>query len=190
MNKRIRESKKAIQQNRLVRPEYVISAMFLALLAITAQTGIGNAATGEMINASTTVNAPIDKVWTIVSDIDNEPQYWTSIKDIKNLNVDNKSNVTERDVTLEFANAIAHQIVTLDPQESIVVNQTQGPITGTRTMTLSTPSNNANETKIDVSWNMDFSSIPLIGKGFAKDNIFKETEKALKNIATAAEASG
>jgi hypothetical protein len=36
---------------------------------------------------------------------------------------------------------------------------------------------------------MDFSNIPIIGKGFAKDNIFKETEKALKNIATAVEGS-
>lgn len=189
MNKVIKESKKVIHQNKWLRPELVISTLVLALVGIAGQTSIGNAATEELINASTIAHAPIDKVWSIVSDIDNEPQYWTSIKDVKNLNVDNKTNATERDVTLEFANAIAHQIVTLNPKDSIVVNQTQGPITGTRTMTLSTPSNNSSETKIDVSWNMDFSNIPIIGKGFAKDNIFKETEKALKNIATAAEGS-
>ena len=189
MNKVRKESKKVIHQKKWLRPEVVISTLVLALIGITGQTNIGNAATEDMINASTITRAPIDKVWSIVSDIDNEPQYWTSIKDVKNLKVDNNTNVTERDVTLEFANAIAHQIVTLNPKDSIVVNQTQGPITGIRTMTLSTPSNNSSETKIDVSWNMDFSNIPIIGKGFAKDNIFKETEKALKNIATAAEGS-
>ena len=31
------------------------------------------------------------------------------------------------------------------------------------------------------------SRIPIIGKGFAKDGIFKTTEEALKKIASAAE---
>jgi hypothetical protein len=75
----------------------------------------------------------------------------------------------------------------LHPKDSIVVNQTEGPITGTRTMTLSVPNNDNNETKIDVSWKMDLSRIPIIGKGFAKDGIFKTTEEALKKIASAAE---
>ena len=34
---------------------------------------------------------------------------------------------------------------------------------------------------------MDPSRIPIIGKGFAKDGIFKTTEEALKKIASAAE---
>jgi len=34
---------------------------------------------------------------------------------------------------------------------------------------------------------MDLSRIPIIGKGFAKDGIFKTTEEALKKIASAAE---
>src|SRR5262245_36686097 len=122
MNKIIKESKKVIHQNKLIRPELVISTLILALIGIIGQTSIGNAATEDMINASTIVHAPIDKVWSIVSDIDSEPQYWTSIKDVKNMKVDNNTNVTERDVTLEFANAIAHQIVTVNPKDSIVVN--------------------------------------------------------------------
>ena len=111
-----------------------------------------------------------------------------SLADIEaDQNLKTTSNVTERDVTLNINNAKAHQIITLHPKDSIVVNQTEGPITGTRTMTLSVPNNDNNETKIDVSWKMDLSRIPIIGKGFAKDGIFKTTEEALKKIASAAE---
>ena len=52
---------------------------------------------------------------------------------------------------------------------------------------ISVPNNDNNETKIDVSWKRDLSRIPIIGKGFAKDGIFKSTEEALKKIASAAE---
>jgi hypothetical protein len=80
----------------------------------------------------------------------------------------------------------AHQIITLHPKDPIILNQTEGPITGTRTMTLSVSNNDNNETKIDVLWNVDLSRIPIIGKGFAKDGIFKTIEEALKKIVEAA----
>ena len=54
-------------------------------------------------------------------------------------------------------------------------------------MTLTNPDNRTNETKIDVTWSMDLSKIPIFGKGFAKDGILKTTEDALKKIAGAAE---
>ena len=176
------------KQKKNMLPILVISSIVLTFIIIAGHINFGTASGEELINASLVAHSPRDRVWSIVADVDNEPKYWSSIKEIKNLNVDPKNNVTERDVTLAFGNAIAHQIVKLDPRNSmIVVNQTQGPITGTRTLTLSMPSNNPKETKIDVSWNMDFSSIPIFGKGFAKDNIFKITEEALKKIAVAAE---
>ena len=159
--------------------------MQLAFVTVWASMGLGTASAGQMetINASIVVPVPIDKVWSIVADV--EASILSSIKEIKNVKTTN--NVTERDVTLNINEAKAHQIITLHPKDSIVVNQTEGPITGTRTMTLSVPNNDNNETKIDVSWKMDLSRIPIIGKGFAKDGIFKTTEDALKKIAIGAE---
>lgn len=139
----------------------------------------------ETINASLVVPAPIDKVWSIVVDVDKDPQYWSVQKEIKNINVNTTNNVTERNVTLNI-NDKAHQIITLHPKDPIILNQTEGPITGTRTMTLSVSNNDNNETKIDVLWNVDLSRIPIIGKGFAKDGIFKTIEEALKKIVEAA----
>jgi len=161
----------------------VLAAMTIAfVIVIITENQIPRASAQiEIINASRKVPASVDKVWNIVSDVDNDPQYWSGIKEVKNVNTN--SNVIERNITT-INNANAHQIVTLDPKKSIIINQTAGPITGTRTLILS-PSD-VNGTKIDVSWNMDFSGIPIIGKGFAKDNILKSTEEALNKIAEAA----
>jgi hypothetical protein len=164
-------------------PKMVIATITIAFLVvmITVSQIPRASAQIEIINASREVPASVDKIWNIVSYVDNDPQYWSGIKEVKNVNTN--SNVIERDITT-VNNAEAHQIVTLDPKKSIIINQTAGPITGTRTLILS-PSD-ANRTKIDVSWNIDLSGIPIIGRGFAKDNILKSTEEALNKIAEAA----
>ena len=187
MNKRIKEFVKVKDQKESLQPLLVISTIVLGFVTLAGYTGVGNATTSEMetINASLIVPTPVDKVWNIVADVDKDPQYWSVYKEIKNLNKTN--NIIERNATLNVNNANAHQIITLHPKDLVVLNQTEGPITGTRTMTLSVPNNENNETKIDVSWKMDLSRIPIIGKGFAKDGIFKTTEEALKKIASAAE---
>jgi hypothetical protein len=69
----------------------------------------------------------------------------------------------------------------------VQTNITEGPVTGTRLLTLS-PSSNSNATKIDVLWNVDLSGIPIFGRGFAKDGIMRTTEEALSNIAAEVEA--
>jgi hypothetical protein len=79
-----------------------------------------------------------------------------------------------------------YQIITVDPDQFVVkMNITEGPITGNRLITL-TPENNTT-TRVDAVWGIDLSGIPLLGKGFAKDNFQKTTEDALSNIAAAAE---
>jgi hypothetical protein len=85
--------------------------------------GISSAEEIETINASVVVPAPIDKVWSIVADVDKDPQYWSVYKEIKNVNT-TSSNVTERNVTLNINNDKAHQIITLHPKDSILLNQT------------------------------------------------------------------
>ena len=141
----------------------------------------------EDIKASREVSAPIDKVWNIVSDIDNEAKYWSIIKNIKNIN--KTDTMTEREVTVQAGpggDARTHQIVTVDPDQfAVKMNITEGPITGSRLITL-TPENNTT-TRVDAVWGIDLSGIPLLGKGFAKDSFQKTTENALSNIAAAAE---
>lgn len=141
----------------------------------------------EEIKVSREVSAPLDGVWNVVSDIDNEAKYWSIIKNIKNIN--KTDTITEREVTVQAGpggDSRTHQIVTVDPNRFVVkMNITEGPITGSRLITL-TPENDTT-TRVDVVWGIDLSGIPLLGKGFAKDNFQKTTENALSNIAAAAE---
>jgi uncharacterized protein YndB with AHSA1/START domain len=148
----------------------------------------------EEIRASREISAPIDQVWNVVSNVDNETKYWSTFKAIKNINktaINMTANTTEREVTLVVGpqgETITHQFVTVNSEQFVVqTNITEGPVTGTRLLTLS-PSSNTNATKIDVLWNVDLSGIPIFGRGFAKDGIMRTTEEALSNIAAEVEA--
>jgi uncharacterized protein YndB with AHSA1/START domain len=147
----------------------------------------------EEIKASREISSPIDQVWNVVSDVDNETKYWSTFKAIKNINmtaINKTANTTEREVTLvtgPLGETITHQFVTVNPEQFVVeTNITEGPVTGTRTLALS-PSSNANATRIDVFWNVDMSGIPVFGRGFAKDGIMRTTVEALSNIAAVVE---
>ena len=149
----------------------------------------------EEIRASREISAPIDQVWNVVSNVDNETKYWSTFKAIKNINktaINMTANTTEREVTLVVGpqgETISHQFVTVNSEQFVVqTNITEGPVTGTRVLTLSPSSSNANATKIDVFWNVDLSGIPIFGRGFAKDGIMRTTEEALSNIAAEVEA--
>jgi uncharacterized protein YndB with AHSA1/START domain len=148
----------------------------------------------EEIKASREISAPIDQVWSIVSNIDNETKYWSTFKAIRNINttaINMTANTTEREVTLVVGpqgETISHQFVTVNPEQFVVeTNITEGPVTGTRVLALSPSSSNTNATKIDVSWNVDLSGIPIFGRGFAIDGIMRTTQEALSNIAAEVE---
>jgi uncharacterized protein YndB with AHSA1/START domain len=141
----------------------------------------------EEIKVSREISAPVDQIWNIVSDVDNETKYWTTYKNIKNIN--KIDNIIEREVTVTAGpqNAKTHQFVTVNPEQMVIqTNITEGPVTGSRVLILS-PSSDINATKIDVLWNIDMSGIPVIVKGLAKDNFMKTTEEALYRIAQTVE---
>ena len=141
----------------------------------------------EEIKVSHEISAPVDQIWNIVSDVDNETKYWTTYKTIKNIN--KIDNIIEREVTVTVGpqNVKTHQFVTVNPEQMVIqTNITEGPVTGSRVLTLS-PSSDINATKIDVLWNIDMSGIPIIVKGLAKDNFMKTTEEALNRIAQTVE---
>ena len=142
----------------------------------------------EEIKVSREISAPVDQVWNTVSDVDNETQYWPTTKSIRNINkTDN--NIIEREVTIRAGpqDAKTHQFVTLNPEQMLIqTNITKGPVTGSRVLMLN-PSLEDNKTKVDVLWKVDMSGIPVIARGFAKDNFMKTTEEALSKIAQTAE---
>jgi uncharacterized protein YndB with AHSA1/START domain len=169
-------------------------AIAFAVMTSVWQIPSATASSLEEIKVSREIYAPMDQVWNIVSDIDNETKYWSTFRAIKNINmtaINMTANTTEREVTLAtgpFGETITHQFVTVNTEKFVVeTNITEGPVTGTRTLALSPLSSNSNATKIDVFWNVDMSGIPIFGRGFAKDGIMRTTEEALNNIAVEVE---
>ena len=171
----------------------IITIVALAIASVVMTSGWqipqATASSLEEIKASREISSPIDQVWNVVSDIDNEAKYWSTFKGIKNIStatINMTANTTEREVTIEagpLGETVTHQFVTVNPEQFVIeTNITEGPVTGTRTLTLS-PSSITNATRIDVLWNMDLYGIPFFGRGFAKDGILRTTEEALTNIA-------
>jgi ribosome-associated toxin RatA of RatAB toxin-antitoxin module len=142
------------------------------------------------INKNREVSAPVDLVWDVISDMDNEQKYWPTVKDIKVLNRD--GNTIEREATITrgpFGNAKSLQTVIIDPKEkSITVNMTKGQMHGTRKTTLDFLSED--KTKIEVAWEFEMKGVLGFALGwFVKDGVSKATEKALAKIAEDAESS-
>ncbi len=171
----------------------IITIVALAIASVVMTSGWqipqATASSLEEIKASREISSPVDQVWNVVSDIDNEAKYWSTFKGIKNIStatINMTANTTEREVTIEagpLGETVTHQFVTVNPEQFVIeTNITEGPVTGTRTLTLS-PSSITNATRIDVLWNVDLSGIPFFGRGFAKDGILRTTEEALTNIA-------
>ena len=134
------------------------------------------------INASRAIPAPLDMVWDIVADVDNEPQYWHGTKTVKNIS--KSGNTIEREVTIAFKDSRCRQTVVLNPKKSVEIAITEGPLKGTKIITLSPSGNN---TKIDVVWDIKLSGILSMFTGMVKKHISEGTEEALTRIAKAVE---
>lgn len=134
------------------------------------------------IEVSKEINASLEKVWKIASDLDNEPKYWHGTKEVKNLKVD--GNTITREVIIAFKNSKCMETVVLDPMKSVEVSITEGPMKGTKTITL----NDMNgKTKVDVVWDIKLSGMMSMFTGMVKGHIQQGTEDALERIKTDAE---
>lgn len=132
-------------------------------------------------NASCEMPAPLVRVWDVVSDVDSEPRYWRDLHSIYNISMN--GNVIERKVTVGFRNLKGRQIVELSPKKSIEMTLTDGPMTGNRIITLIPFSDKA--TRVDVSWDVKLSGIPLLFRGVVRERIAEGTAEALDRIARA-----
>jgi hypothetical protein len=100
-------------------------------------------------------------------------------------NISKAGNKIEREVTIAFRDSKCRQTVMLNPQKSIEIMITEGPIRGTKTVTLS-PLGNL-KTRIDVVWNIKLAGFLGMFTGMVKRHIAEGTEEALVRIAKAVE---
>jgi len=129
------------------------------------------------INASVIINSNIDKIWDIISDINNEPEFWKGTKSIRNIS--QEGNTTKREITIAFKDKKCLQDVTLYPKEKVEAVFTKGIINGRKTVTVQQTDNGC---KLEVNWDIKLSGMMGMFTGMIKKHIQSGTEQALIEI--------
>ena len=130
------------------------------------------------------VDASVDDVWDIICDVDKDPEYWNGLTSIRNIR--REGNLIEREVVVGFMGRKGTQRIELRPKKSIHLTMIDGPLRGSREITL-VPLGER-RTKIDVSWDIQFSAIPDFARGFVRSRLEEGTREALDKIAKAVQA--
>lgn len=134
------------------------------------------------IQAQVQIHAPIEKVWKIISDLDNEPKFWRGTKEVRNISKD--GNKVKREITIAFKDKKCMQEVTLFPQEKIEAVFTDGVIQGTKSINI-TPKNDS--VNLEAVWDIKLSGMMGMFTGMIKKHIKSGTEQALQSIKEEAE---
>ena len=129
------------------------------------------------IEVSVEISAQIDKVWDIVSDIDNEPKFWKGTKEIRNIS--KKENIVNREITIAFRDQKCMQEVKLYPKEKIETVFTKGIIDGTKIITLAVKDE---KTLLSVKWDIKLTGMMGMFTGMIKKHIESGTVQALQKI--------
>ncbi|MBI5377300.1 MAG: SRPBCC family protein [Thaumarchaeota archaeon] len=135
------------------------------------------------IKASVQINAAVDKVWNIVSDLDKESKFWNNITKTRTLSTEN--NVVKYEITIGKVDRCL-QTVILYPKEKILAEFTKGMIGGTKTTTL-TPRDNG--TFLEIIWNIKFKGMAGFMSGKPNSDFQNNTEQAVLAIKQTSEGN-
>ena len=129
------------------------------------------------IQTSVIINSTQDKIWDVISDIDNEPKFWKGTKEIRNISKD--GNHISREITIAFRDQKCLQEVTIVPKENIKAVFTKGVIVGEKILSLKPMENSC---ELEAVWNIKMSGMMSRFTGMIKKHIKSGTEQALDAI--------
>ena len=129
------------------------------------------------IHASVDVNVTIDKVWDVISDLDNEPKFWKGTKEIRNIS--SSENKINREITIAFRDQKCMQEVTIFPKQKIEAKFTKGIIKGEKILNLKETEDGCN---LEAVWKIKLSGMMGMFTGMITKHIQSGTEQALQAI--------
>jgi len=129
------------------------------------------------IKTAVIINATQEKVWDVISDIDNEPKFWKGTKEVRNISKD--GNQISREITIAFRDQKCLQDVTIVPKETIKAVFTKGVIVGEKILTLKDMENSC---ELEAVWDVKLSGKMGMFTGIIKKHIKSGTEQALQAI--------
>ena len=129
------------------------------------------------IEVEVEIDASQDKVWEVISDIDNEPKFWKGTKEVRNLS--KEGNKVNREIIIAFRDQKCLQEVTLQPKEKIEAKFTKGIIQGEKTVSI-IPKNE--KVILKTAWNIKLTGLMGMFTGMIKNHIKSGTEQAMQSI--------
>ena len=129
------------------------------------------------IQVEVEINADVDKVWNVVSDIDNEPKFWKGTKEVRNIS--KEENTIKREVTIAFRDQKCMQEVKIHPKEKIEARFTKGIIDGEKIVSL-VPKDE--KTILSTYWDIRLTGMMGMFTGMIKKHIKSGTEQAMQSI--------
>ena len=129
------------------------------------------------IHASVDVNVTIDKVWDVISDLDNEPKFWKGTKEIRNIS--SSENKINREITIAFRDQKCMQEVTIFPKQKIEAKFTKGIIKGEKILNLKETEDGCS---LETVWKIKLSGMMGMFTGMITKHIQSGTEQALQAI--------
>jgi hypothetical protein len=130
-----------------------------------------------VIKTAVIINSTQEKIWDVISDIDNEPKFWKGTKKVKNISKD--ENQITREITIAFRDQKCLQNVTVIPKETIRAVFTEGVIIGEKILTLKKMDESC---QLEAIWNVKLSGMMGMFTGMIKRHIKSGTEQALQEI--------
>lgn len=153
------------------------------------------------------IDAKADDVWGVISDVDNEPDYWKGTKSVRNISKD--GNTIRREITIAFRDQKCMQDVVLSPQDfKVDAVFTGGIIKGRKSVQIVTRGVTSGEKKNDgdsssgggngkgqdsavllrTTWDIKMTGMMGMFTGMLSGHIRNGTEIAMQSIKEAAEA--
>ena len=123
------------------------------------------------------IDSTIDKVWEVVSDIDNEPKFWKGTKEVKNIS--KEGNTINREITIAFRDQKCLQQVEIHPKEKIVARFTKGIIVGEKIISITSK---GEKTILSTYWDIKLTGMMGMFTNMIKKHIKSGTEQAMQSI--------
>ena len=130
------------------------------------------------------VNASVQTIWDIISDVDNEPTYWKGTKSVRNIS--KNDNIIKREITIAFRDQKCLQDVILHPPKQVESIFTDGIIKGTKSVYI-IPKHTDDHILLRTVWNVQMTGMMSMFTGMLKGHIRNGTEIAMNAIKDAAE---
>jgi carbon monoxide dehydrogenase subunit G len=133
------------------------------------------------IKVKVRIDAPSERVWDVVSRVDDDPKFWTITKSIRNIS--KGENEIVREVTLGKVDK-CHQKIVLLPKEAIHTFWTKGVIRGTKDIVLTSL---GSRTLLEVQMSYTISGLARFFPDRIAEELQMEAEMAVDLIKEKAE---